>query len=132
LDTVPVFSLDFSGFGGASSVSGEIWDIDGNNSQGTEKWDVVAHLAGGGTAIRVSPTGTTTNASSLNGKAWTFAFESVGTIMSIDFNFTGTKKTGIGAAVDNFVIAPVPVPAGGLLLLSGLGAAAFLRRRKGA
>ena len=128
----PVFSLSFAV--GASAVSGEIWDIDGNRNQDSEGWDVVAHLAGGGTSTISSPilsnNRLTGGGPTLDGLPWSFSFSGVGTIKSLDFVFTGSKQTGIGAAVDNLKVSAVPLPAGGLLLLSGLGVAAVLRRRK--
>lgn len=128
----PIFSLSFAG--GASAVSGEIWDIDGNAGQGSEGWDVIAHLAGGGTAIQSSPilsnNNLNRNGETLDGLPWAFSFEGEGTILSLDFAFVGSKTSGIGTAVDNLVVAAVPLPAGGLLLLSGFGVAAAMRRRK--
>lgn len=47
------------------------------------------------------------------------------------FASTGTKTTD-GFDVDSVSIAPVPVPAAGVLMLAGLGGFAALRRRKNA
>jgi len=127
-----VFSLDFGN--GVLGVSGEIWDIDGNSGQGSEGWDVIATLKNGGSATQSSPilshNQITGQNPTLDGLPWAFNFQGIGTITSLDFNFTGSKTSGIGTAVDNLSVAPVPLPAGGLLLLSGLGAAAFLRRKR--
>ncbi|AVL52232.1 VPLPA-CTERM sorting domain-containing protein [Roseobacter denitrificans] len=131
LNTTPVFSLSFAG--GASSVSGEIWDIDGTSVNNTEQWNVTANLLGGGSSSILSFLGSSNGsntATSLDGKAWAFSFSGLGTITSVDFNFVGSETTGIGAAVDNLVIAPVPLPAGGLLLISGFAVAAAVRRRR--
>jgi len=127
----PVFSLLF-GDGGAGMVSAEIWDIDGNTSQGTEKWTLNAFSSGGAFLGTIdSPEFmNTSDAGSLNGQAWTFTFEDIGAIGRIDFNFTGTKTTGIGVAFDNLTVAPVPLPAAGLLLLGGLGGLVAVRRRR--
>jgi len=43
---------------------------------------------------------------------------------------TSTKGTSAYAVWTEQTIAPVPLPAGGLLLLTGLGGVAFLKRRK--
>lgn len=126
----PVFSLTF--LGGASSVTAEIWDIDGNRSQGSEGWEVVATHRDGLTSSILSPTFmNTSDARSLNGQAWSFSFDAAeNSIMSLDFVFTGTKTHGIGVAFDNLTVAPVPVPAAGLMLIAGLGALGALGRRR--
>lgn len=114
-----------------TAASGEIWDIDGNRSQGTEKWDVVFTLAGNPVETVASPEGTTNGAASLDGLPWLFAY-SGSAFDRIDFVFTGTKQTGIGLAFDNFrtdAVIPVPATLGLLGLgLAGLGLAARRRR----
>ena len=116
-----------------TAASGEIWDIDGNQSQGTEKWDVVFRLSGSEVTRVSSPEGTTNGAGSLDGLPWLFQYAGA-SFDQIDFVFTGTKQTGIGLAFDNFrTDATVPVPATLALLgfgLAGLGLAG--RRRKAA
>ncbi len=126
----PVFSLSF--MGGASSVNAEIWDIDGNTSQGSEGWEVIATFKDGSTSSILSPTFMNTyNHSSLNGQAWGFSFDADGSrIMSLDFLFNGTKTRGIGVAFDNLTVSPVPLPAAGLMLLASLGALGALGRRR--
>jgi hypothetical protein len=129
----PVFSLLFEN--GSSRVSGEIWDIDGNPSQGTESWDLLAYNAAGSLLKTLSsPVGSTIDSTSLDGKEWAFDIADVGNISRLDFVFTGTKTRGIGAAIDNLEIAPVPLPASALLLLGGMGglAVAARSRRKAA
>lgn len=45
---------------------------------------------------------------------------------------TGANRPNIGWGIDNINASPVPVPAGVVLLVSGLGGLAFMRRRKSA
>lgn len=120
-------------------ISGEIWDIDGNRRQGTEQWRIDAFDAAGSLLGSVlSPLGTTTGNSSLDGDVWQFTFtdSSVGgdiaLVERLDFVFTGSKTTGIGLAFDNFVtgVAPMPVPATLPLLLAALGGASLWARRR--
>lgn len=125
----PVFTLTFAG--GASSVSGQLWDIDGTSSDNTEQWEVVATLVGGGMQTLTSPLGDSNGATSLDGRPWDFAFNTAGNdIAFLDFKFTGSKTSGIGAAFDNLNVSQVPLPAGGLLLLCGLAGLGAMRRRK--
>ncbi|MEM9249290.1 MAG: hypothetical protein AAGB05_11425 [Pseudomonadota bacterium] len=123
-------------------ISGEIWDIDGNASQGTEKWRVDAFDALGVLIGSVSsPTGVSTGAGSLDGDVWTFAFNDanvdggIPNVAWIDFSFIGTKTRGLGLAFDNFTTgeappAIMPLPGGLPLLAAGLGLAAWSARRR--
>ncbi len=91
-----------------SGATGDIWDIDGSGSQGSEQWlvegmgqdyvdygdlsDVVA--------TDLSPEGTDLT---LDGKPWTFLLNSGSpTIHAIRITFVGTKTSGIGLAFDRF------------------------------
>jgi hypothetical protein len=122
----PVFTLNF--LNAASTVSGQIWDIDGNNTQGTEAWKLTAFLADSSTTEIFSPVGTNNNAGSLDGKAWEFMFASSIGITSIEFAFVGTKTTGIGVAFDNLEYTAVSAPTTAMILLIGLAYLGVSRR----
>lgn len=131
--TGPVFSLAFDG--GASAVSGELWDIDGSRGR-TEAWRVVANRAGRAPAEALSPVGTSNDdRTSLDGQAWRFSFAEAGNdITSLDFYFTGSKTSNVGAAFDNLTVtqlpAPVPLPAAFWMLGAALGGLVAARRAR--
>jgi hypothetical protein len=115
-----------------SAASGQIWDIDGNTSQGTEQWDVQAYdSANNLVASILSPLGSTNGAGSLDGLPWTFNLAG-GEFSRIDFVFTGTKERGVGLGFDNFNTSSVSVPEPGSLALLTLGllGTVAVRRRK--
>lgn len=57
-------------------------------------------------------------------------FDFVATATSEKLEFMSTSLSGAyGPALDNVRLAPIPLPAGGLLLVTGLGAMALRRRR---
>jgi len=136
-----VFFIEYTGGADAFVASGEIWDIDGNTSQGTEQWRVTAwcsNLTNLGELL--SPIGTTTAPSSLDGEAWKFEFDvrgntdgPGGTELPIHFitvEFIGSKTDGIGLAFDNFQTAvPEPSTYAAIFGAVALGLA-YLRRRK--
>jgi len=96
---------DGEGGGLTAAAQGEIWDIDGNRGQGTEQWLVEA-FDGDYNVIDsiLSPVGTKNNADSLDGQAWTWAFERLeNDIKAIRISFAGTKDARyVGLAFDNF------------------------------
>jgi len=119
-------------------ASGQIWDIDGNDSLGSEKWNVRAlDAAGNVLAVEMSPEFQKgTNANSLNGQPYNFTFdlpERGDPIAEINFEFAGTKENGIGLAFDNFNSSGTSIPAPGTLALLGIGlaGAGLLMRRNG-
>lgn len=125
---------------GSAGMSGEIWDIDGNNSQGTEQWRIEA-LDKDRKVIEYldSPIGTTTSdATSLNGIPyfWEFARDT-NDIHAVRISFTGTKRRGTGLAFNNFnpytVDEAAPTPEPSTIALVGIGLlsiAAYGRRKK--
>lgn len=113
-----------------NAASGQIWDIDGNNSQGTEQWDVRAYNGANLIDSMLSPVGSTNGAGSLDGLPWTFNLSGAA-FNRIDFVFTGTKDSGVGLGFDNFNTSSVTVPEPGTLALLGLGlVGTFVARRR--
>ncbi len=133
----------------AEIISGEIWDIDSARNGNTEAWrvelrdvnnDPLASI-NSPVSLRVDnldtdPAGGFAN---LDGRAWEFSFTdddipggTIEDVASLQIFFTGSKTAGIGLAFNNFEsgVAPVPLPAGGLLLLTGLAAIAAVRRAR--
>jgi hypothetical protein len=121
-----VFSVEWS-YRPRTPVSGQIWDIDGDPSQGTEQWAVRAYDASDVMiAEQISPLGDSFGAGSLDAKPWTFSFDGSGydltSLATLKFSFIGTKETGIGLAFDNFDSgAPVPLPAAAWFLMTAIG-----------
>jgi hypothetical protein len=115
-----------------SEASGEIWDIDGNDSQGTERWDVVLFNNGTQVTTIQSPTGTDNGPGSRDGLPWVFNASPGSMFDEIQFQFSGTKESGIGLAFDNFNTntANVPVPASLALLGAGLVGLGMSRRAR--
>jgi len=76
--------------------------------------------------------GSATNSGNSNGSplGGTSGFTVNGIFDMIRFTDTSTATRGDGFDLDAFSVAAVPLPAGGLLLLGGLGALGFVRRRK--
>jgi hypothetical protein len=107
-------------------ASGQIWDIDGNDSQGSEKWIVRAFDTDGNElAMQTSPEFmNTSDTDSLNGQPWEFTFDlrqDGPAIAQLDFEFAGTKDRGIGLAFDNFNTSGTDIPTPATLGLLGIG-----------
>jgi hypothetical protein len=131
---------DGQGGGMTAAAQGELWDIDGNRSQGSEQWLVEA-LGVDYSVLEsiLSPEGTKNDASSLDGKAWTWGFNrNQNEIKAIRISFVGTKDAaGVGIAFDNFRAdhvtntADVPEPASLLsfLAVGGLFVGKRLKKR---
>jgi len=130
------FHIIYDATNPVTSASGEIWDIDGNvrNSK-TEQFFVEAFNGTQSLASMLSPLGTRSGAASLDGKPWGFGFHGLSDITRIEISFTGSKKSGIGLAFNNF--SPVEdvsaqinsVPEPSTIIIFSLGAAGLLFRR---
>ena len=126
------FIIDYTTALNITALSGEIWDIDGSNSDtvGTESWRVeVLDAANSILATQDSPVGTlSSNSAPLDGKPWTFGFTGLTGIDKVRITFTGTKTSGIGLAFNNFspttsmaVPEPMSLSTGIVAVLVGLG-----------
>jgi dockerin type I repeat protein len=85
-------------------LSGEIWDIDGNKSGGTEQWRVDVLGTGGAVlATTSSPIGVAQDNTSLDSLPWMFRFENLPDgVAAVRLTFVGSKTDGIGLAFNNF------------------------------
>ena len=111
-----------------TGASGEIWDIDGGEN--TEQFLVQAF--NGSTLLDsiLSPLG---HNSDLNGKPWTFGFSGLSDITKINITFTGSKKSGIGLAFNNFspttdVSNTTHVPEPSTLIILAIGIVGLVSR----
>jgi hypothetical protein len=129
-----IFSIDYLRRP-TSLITGQIWDIDGVNGQ-SEGWLVKAIGTDGVTVVGTQTSDVIGNngQGSLDALPWTFSFDAAALpkISRIDFHFTGTKRTPIGVAFDNFQtgVAPIPVPAALPLLASAVGVLGWFGRRR--
>ncbi|NTS76819.1 PEP-CTERM sorting domain-containing protein [Catenovulum sp. SM1970] len=133
-DNFGVFTILYDAANPVMAASGEIWDIDHSQHQGTEQFLVQAF--NGNTLLEsiYSPMG---DNMSLDAKPWTFAFNNQPNISKIEVTFVGTKQSGIGLAFNNFAptqdltqIQTVPEPETILLFLSGLIGIALIRKKQ--
>lgn len=120
-----------------TEASGQIWDIDGSDSDHSEQWEVQAWNGSTFVDSILSPEGTSKDAGSLNGLPWTFSLSTSSAFDTLKFEFVGTKTNYIGLAFDNFNTnsSRITVPAPSVVWIFGaglglLGLGAGLRRRK--
>lgn len=133
------FIIDYDTSQTITSLSGEIWDIDGLNSKtfGTEQWLVEVLDAGGAVlASKKSPLGTlVSRLAPLDGKPWVFSFTGLPSgVDKVRLTFIGSKTSGIGLAFNNYsptTSAVVPEPSALILLaLGSLGLGVLGRRQR--
>ncbi|QOL26837.1 PEP-CTERM sorting domain-containing protein [Thalassotalea sp. LPB0316] len=127
-----VFTILYDSALPVTAASGEIWDIDGNK-RNTEQFKVSAFNQNRLLDSVLSPLG---NNMALDGKPWTFGFSGLTDITKIEIEFTGSKKSGIGLAFDNFspiqnrqLLSAVSVPEPNSLFILSLGILAFAGRK---
>jgi hypothetical protein len=110
-------------FGRVFTSPGELWEITfGNRSGYLEEVEVYLGLGGMFTFL-----GNVTNAVAANPFVFAGTFDQ---IKLIDVSPDVPDRDGFD--VDAIGVSPIPLPAGGLLLLSALGGALLLRRRAAA
>jgi len=104
-----VFTIQFSDV--VSTVSGEVWDIDGETAYGSEAWFVRVYASDNSLLETIrSPEFTNSGRNSLDGQPWVFSvFRNEG-ISRVEIEFDGTKTNLIGLAFNNFTITALPGP----------------------
>lgn len=131
----PYLTLDFTGLPRARRVTGDIW-----GSGSARGWSILATFGDGSTAradSQLFPTlwGTSVGGG-LPGTPVSFAAGGDGrTVSKIEISVIpddDAQKTPPAVQIDNLIVAPVPLPLGAFLLLSGVAAMAVLRRRRAA
>ncbi len=123
----PPFVVDYNTSQTITALSGEIWDIDGNQG-GTEQW-LVKVLDGSNNVLasQLSPLG---NNLALDGLPWVFSFTGLPTgVDKLSLTFVGSKTSGIGLAFNNFNPFAVPEPSSVVLMVAGAISIAGARRR---
>lgn len=137
---VPQLIISYAANAYTSQASGQIWDIDAHNingSGGRAQWLVSAFNSSNVLLdSQLSPLGLLPrDAGTLDGRPWTWSFDLASAdISEIRISYTGTQTQGIGVGFDNInthSAAVVPVPAAIWLFGSGLiGLAGIARRKK--
>lgn len=112
----------------ATSVSGQIWDVDAGEQYNIEAFDV-SNLLVASVLSPVGPDGCCGGPA--DGLPFTFAFTNLGTPIAALRITQIQGDRAAGFAFDNFSTTPVPEPSSGLLFLGGIAVLVFRLRRDG-
>jgi hypothetical protein len=104
--------IDYGNNAGMRYAAGEIWDIDGDPPNHSERWQIDAFNAANQIiASQTSPLGIVRDdPNSLDSLPWLFEFSTHQDIAYIKVEFIGTKAEGVGLAFNNFTTA-ITLPA---------------------
>ena len=118
-------------FGTLFSGSGAITEVTfGDAAAWPETVAIFVGMLGGSDWNPVDPT-VISNADAQGPDGFTFTFDGVFDAVRIA-DLTGVEVGGTGGFdIDSVRVAPIPLPAGGVLLLGALGGLAALRRKRG-
>lgn len=128
------FVIDFVYGTVASEISFQIWDIDGNGADRTEKYHIEFYSGFALLGMIDTPEYDNLNpGTSLDGLPFLVAFDAGDELIShVIITFTGTKTDNVGLAFDNFEATFVPEPStyAAILGLAAIGLVLLRRRRR--